>query len=296
VERSRAIFLNARSGKSLDKGNLVPALRRAGLSADIHCIPADGDVTDWLANVSRDYDVLIAAGGDGTVSAVAAAAVSSGKTLGVIPAGTLNHFARDLGIPLELDKAVAVVAANHVRQLDVAVVNESLFINNASIGAYPAMIWERNRAREKGFPRLVAQGIAVFRAWLDLRSIKVRVGADTAEFVRRSPLVFVGNSKYEVEGLRLGKRLTMTDGSLSVYVLADSGRLDALTLPIRALLGRLEAHEKFEGFQAASVSIEAARHRIGVAIDGEMYVLAPPLRFSIKPRALRAIVPVAQDS
>lgn len=296
MEPSRAIFLNPQSGKSPDGDHLERAMRRAGLIADIHRIPTDRDVAPWLADVSRDYDVLIAAGGDGTASAVAAAAVGCGKTLGVIPSGTLNHFARDLEIPLELDKAAAVVAAGHTRVVDVAAVNDSIFINNASLGAYPAMLWERNRAREKGLPRPLAQGVAVVRAWLDLRSIRVRVGTDGAQFVRRSPLVFVGNSKYEVQGIKLGRRLTMTDGSLWVYALLDSGRLDALSLPFRALLGRLESHDKFEICQAGSVTIDVARRRIGVAIDGEIRVLTPPLRFSIRPNALRTIVPATQGT
>lgn len=289
-----AIVLNPRSGSAPGQAELARALEGAAVRADIHCIPGEG-AADWITRIANEYETLVAAGGDGTVSTIAAAAVKTGKTMGVIPAGTLNHFARDAGIPQQLDEAIAVVAARHTVLLDVGVVNDQIFINNASIGAYPRMVWERSQARQRGLPRPIASALAIIETWLELRSVTVRLCVDNREMVRRSPFVFVGNSEYEVEGMQFGKRPTMTDGRLSLYVAPDSGRLDALALPARALLGRLKQHEKFEAWTASSISMEMSRREVSVALDGEIRMLETPLRFHVKRHALKTIVPPKKE-
>ena len=247
-----------------------------------------------MTDIARQYDILVAAGGDGTASSVAAAAITTGKTFGVIPTGTLNHFARDAGIPMELNDALAAIAAGQTRVLDCGEVNGVVFINNASVGAYPRLVLERDRARRKGLPRSVALSLAVVRTWLKLRTITVRLCVDGKELIRRTPFVFVGNSEYEVEGIQFGRRPAMTDGKLSLYVLPESGRLDSLALSARALLRRLKDHQKFERYQASSISIELSRRRVGVALDGELRLLESPLRFHVRRHALRTIVPATQ--
>ena len=241
--------------------------------------------------IAAEYDLLVAAGGDGTVSTIAAAAVRSGKRFGVLPCGTLNHFARDTGIPLDLDAAAAVLAAGHTRALDIGVVNDHIFINNASIGAYPRMIWERSRARERGLPRPIAMTLAVTRTWFDLRSVTARLSVDGRELVRRTPFIFVGNSEYEVTGTDIGKRMTMTDGKLSLYMAPRFGRGHALLLPLHVLFGTLEKHERFEAIQAASITIDMPRPRVSVALDGEVRILESPLHFSVHHGALITVVP-----
>jgi len=286
------VVLNRRSGSAPDETAVAEALQRAGLTADIVPVPSAmgaGSIDDTAAQ----YDVLVAAGGDGTVSTVAGAAVRAGKVFGVIPGGTLNHFARDAGIPLDLDEAAALLAAGHTRRLDVGVVNDRIFINNASIGAYPRMVWERNRARKRGLPRPIAVGFAVARTWFDLRSVAARLTIDGRELVRSTPFIFIGNSAYDVEGTDIGRRPTMTDGKLSLYMAPRFGRGDALLLPVRVLLKTLEEHERFESFDAAAISIETSSARVSVGIDGEIRMLDAPLRFSVQSDALETILPEA---
>ncbi|MEX2273099.1 MAG: diacylglycerol kinase family protein [Vicinamibacterales bacterium] len=290
-----AVVLNHRSGKAPAEQKLRDALEQAGLgSADILRVPAamGGGSVDHTA---ASCDVIVAAGGDGTVSTVAAAAARHGKTLGVIPCGTLNHFARDAGIPLALDEAVAVLASGHTRLLDVGDVNGHVFINNASIGAYPRMVWERNRAREKGLPRPLAVGLAVARTWFDLRSIAVRLSVDGTDMIRSSPFIFVGNSEYEIEGTSIGRRTTMTDGKLSLYMAPKFDRLDALLLPARVLLKSLERHENFEAMAASVITIEPSARRVAMALDGEIRTLDAPLRFTVRQNAVRTILPSQTD-
>lgn len=285
----RVIVLNSRSGTALEREKLDEALARTGCGADV--IEAGEDIGGVVRRAARDYDVLIASGGDGTVSTVAAAAVEGERVFGVIPSGTLNHFARDAGIPADLDEALAVILGGHTRLFDVGDVNGHLFLNNASMGAYPRMVWERNRARRFGLPRPIAMGFAVARTWMGLRSMAVRVSVDGTVFVRRTPFIFVGNSKYEVEGTKLGARLTMTDGDLSLYMAPRFGRADALLLPVRVLRRTLASHETFEAMTASAISVETARRRVSAALDGEVRVFQPPLRFTVRPKALTVLTP-----
>jgi diacylglycerol kinase family enzyme len=289
------VVLNHRSGSAPGQAALEEALQRAGIKADIHAVPA-GMGAGSIDHTAAQYDVLIAAGGDGTVSTVAGAAARAGKVFGVIPCGTLNHFARDAGIPLDLDAALAVLAAGRTRRLDVGVVNDWIFINNASIGAYPRMVWERNRARERGLPRPLAAALAVARTWLDLRSIAARLNIDGREIVRSTPFIFIGNSAYDVEGTAIGRRPTMTDGTLSLYMAPRFGRADALLLPMRVLLKTLEAHERFEAFEAEAISIETSGARVSVGLDGEIRMLDAPLRFGVMRHVLQTIVPAASGT
>lgn len=285
-----AVVLNRRSGTAAEPEALQLAFAKHGLAADLYEVPAvmGGPAADQIA---RDYDVLVAAGGDGTASTVAAAAAAAGRTFGLVPSGTFNHFARDTGIPSTLDEAVAVLAAGRTRLLDIGDVNGHIFINNASLGAYPRMVWERNRARAAGLPRWAAGAVAVTRTWLGLRSMAVRVTVDGTPYVRRTPFIFVGNSEYEVAGTDLGKRPSMTDGTLSLYMAPRFGRADALLLPARVLLKTLEKHERFEAFSAAAISIETARTKVSVGLDGEVRMIEAPLQFHVRRNALRAILP-----
>jgi len=286
------VVLNRRSGTAPSQADLQAAFDRAGIAVDILTVPSamGGGSIDHTAT---SYEVLVAAGGDGTVSTVAAAAARHGRTLGVIPCGTLNHFARDAGIPGDLDEAIAVLAAGRTRLLDVGDLNGYIFINNASIGAYPRMVWERNRARKKGLPRPLAMTVAVMKTWFDLRSIAVRLSVDGVDMVRSSPFIFIGNSEYEVEGTSIGSRTTMTDGKLSLYLAPKFGRVDALLVPARVLLRTLEEHEKFEAVSAAAITIEPSDRRVTVALDGEIRTFDAPLRFSVRHDMLRTILPPA---
>ena len=183
-----AVILNPRSGSAPGREELARALDAGGIAAEIHCVPP-ADVSPWLAGIANRYDTLVAAGGDGTVSTVAAVALRTAKTLGVIAGGTSNHFARDLGLPARLDATIGVLAASATSLLDVGLVNDRIFLNNASIGAYPHMVWQRTRARQRGLPRPLASSLAVIDTWLGLgahhnSSLRGSAGAHSSKSVR----------------------------------------------------------------------------------------------------------------
>ena len=285
-----SVVLNREAGRAPAPDALAQALARGLPGAEVIEIARSVE-SGAFERAAAGADLLVAAGGDGTVSAVAAAAARTGRPFGVIPCGTLNHFARDMGIPAALDEAIAVIAAGHTRAIDTGDLNGRMFVNNASAGAYPRLVWERNRARRRGLPRPAAMGVAVARTWMGLRSDTVRLTVDGVALVRRTPFIFVGNSSYEVEGTEIGRRPVMTDGTLSLCMAPKFGRIDALLLPVRVLARTLERHERFETLTAELVVVRTGRPRVRVALDGEVRVFGGPLSFAVRRNAVTVVAP-----
>ena len=286
-----AVIRNPRSGSAPEVAALESALRDGGLTAPVLDAPEGAELASWIDQVAQTHDVVVATGGDGTVSTVAAAAAKWRKTLGVIATGTLNHFARDAGIPIEIEDAIDVIRNGAHRCMDVGSINDRIFLNNVSIGNYPRMVHERERLEKSGRSRPVAAAMAIARTWWHLRKYTAELVIDEREIIRRSPFIVVGNGSYTLSGLSLGQRDQISDGKLSLYVAPPTGRIGVLALPLRALVGRLEEQEQFETFSASTIRIGFRYRRIGVAIDGEVLELAPPLEFKIRRQALRVMVP-----
>jgi diacylglycerol kinase family enzyme len=290
VERI-AVVRNPNSGTAPDAAALEQALRNAGVSARVVDSPAGDAFVPWLDRLAADNDVLVAAGGDGTVSAVANAAVKAGKTLAIIPAGTLNHFARDCGIPAGLDEALAVIRSGRDQSVDIGSVNGHLFLNNVSLGNYPRMVRKRTVLERRGLSRRVAGAVAALQTWWDLRKMPVALRLDDRDLFRNSPFIVVANGSYELSGFSLGKREQINDSRLSIYVAPPSGRFGALLLPMRALAGTLESHEQFETLEATAVTASFRFPRVAAGIDGEVRELQSPLVFAIQRQSLRVRVP-----
>jgi diacylglycerol kinase family enzyme len=289
--RTVSVILNRSSGSAADKIQTLQSLvANAGLKADVLQV-SGAEIATAALRAARAGHVLVAAGGDGTASTVAGVAVRNGATFGVIPLGTLNHFARDAGIPLELDKAVATIAAGGTRALDVGLMNDATFLNNVSLGLYPQLVWERQREQSRGHRKSVAFLIALVRTWRHYPTVGVHMTVDNVELLRRTPFVFIGNGEYHAEGMNLGTRASLNSGTLSVYLAPGVGRLEFLQLPIRALRGRLRDAVKFESFPACDVRIETRGRLIDVALDGELRSEKTPLRCTIRRGALTTLVP-----
>ena len=238
-------------------------------------------------------DALIAAGGDGTVSTVADVAVRSGATFGVIPLGTLNHFAKDAGIPLDVDAAVDVLATGRPVPLDTGSLNARTFVNNASLGLYARMVEERQAEERRGRRKWTAFSIALARVWRSIPQLTVRLTVDGRPLVRRTPLVLVGNGDYQEAGLRLGHRASLTAGHLSIYLAPECDRLEMLWLALRAIAGRFPADIKLEEFRACEVTIEPRAGEARVATDGELAWISPPFTCRIRRGTLRTLLPFA---
>ena len=290
--RPRVVIVrNPRSGSAVDIAPLRQAVDEAGISAEIVDIPKGPQFEKWIDALAGSYDVIAAAGGDGTVSSVAAAVARAGKTLAVIPTGTMNHFARDAGIPTELDAAIALLGTGRPRAVDLGSVNNRFFLNNASLGSYPRMVDERTALERRGRSRRIAAIVAVARTWWRLRSVTAALTIDGRDLIRRSPFIVVGNGRYVLSGFSLSRRHTISDCQLSLYVAPRAGRLGALSLPLRALFGTLDRYEQFETFAANEITITVSQRRILTGIDGEVHELESPLRFTVRPGALQVLLP-----
>jgi diacylglycerol kinase family enzyme len=286
-----AILLNA----AVDESH-APAIAKAfashGVVADIRSLPGADLKEAAAAAVREGADVVVMGGGDGTMNAGASALAGTGKAMGVLPLGTLNHFARDLGIPGDVEGAVGTIVNGKPRSIDVGEANGHVFVNNSSIGVYPAAVAEREVRRKRHGQ---AKWPAMFRAALATLHRYPLVTVELAMLegsVRiTTPIVFVGNNRYDIDFFKLGSRQSLDRGELWLYVLRDSGRFGLAKLAMRALLGRLRQSRDFEALGLTSVTVEDRRAILRIAIDGELVPLRTPIRYRIRPGDLRVMTP-----
>lgn len=280
------------AGQPATDAAIAARFAAAGIEATMVLLSPGQDVTETARAASARTPIVIAAGGDGTVSGVAAALAGTSTVLGVLPVGTLNHFAKDLRIPIDLDAAVATIAGGRVASIDVGAVNDHVFVNNSSIGIYPSVVEVREQLRQAGHGKWVAMAIATLRVLRHYRGVRVRLTANGRQAVWRTPFVFVGNNEYTIEGLRVGGRARLDAGRLFAYV---APRLRAHQLPmlfIRAWLGRGGTAEAFEIESALELWVDTLRpRRVRVALDGEVLTMTTPLHYRIRPGALRVLLP-----
>jgi diacylglycerol kinase family enzyme len=291
-----AIILNPGSGARTDQEarqqELVGWFAERGRRATVFAATPEAPVDRQAAMaVERGCRLAVAAGGDGTVNAVASAVLGREIPLAVLPTGTLNHFAKDLGIPLELPEAVRVACEGVERAVDVGEVNGRIFLNNSSIGVYPRIVELRNRYGGRGAAKWLA---ALWASLVVLRRrpfLGVRIRAEDEVVVRRTPFVFVGNNEYRMVGLRAASRDSLQDGVLAVYVMRGSHRSGVLGLAWRVFWGGVDRVDELDLLTVAEAEIETRRRRLQVSMDGEVAVLESPLAYRVRPGALRVLAP-----
>ena len=276
-----SVILNARSGGAGDMAQRLAGLyRAASVEPAIHV--ANGAELGALARraIATGAKLVVAAGGDGTVSTVAGVLAGTASTLGVIPLGTLNHFARDLAIPLDIAAAVVNTLRGRPRLIDAGEVNGRIFLNNSSIGLYPAMVHRRAKLeRRLGRGKWQAMLWAAHTVLGSHPFMDLTLELDGVSHRRRTPF------------FNIGRRERLDAGVLSVYLTHRAGRRQLLGLGLRALTGRLKQARDFEGATATRLRIESRHTRLLVAIDGEVAAFDLPLEYRIKARALRVIGP-----
>jgi diacylglycerol kinase family enzyme len=291
-----AVIINGSAGKGHDD-DLASDLRHkfaaSGIDARV-TLARGGDEMIAAARAALDggMAIVVAGGGDGTINAVASVMAGTGVAFGVLPLGTLNHFARDAGIPLGLDEAIATVVDGRRRNVDVGEVNERIFLNNSSLGLYPDIVRDREKQQQRlGRNKWVAALWATLGALRRYPFLSLRLRLDEGDLARRTPFVFIGNNEYTMAGLSIGARSALDGGKLSLYVAQRPGRLGLVRLGWRALTGRLAQEKDFDVLLADAMQIDSRHKRIRVATDGEVTVMTTPLRYRIRPGALSVIVP-----
>jgi YegS/Rv2252/BmrU family lipid kinase len=267
-------------------------LDRAGIEADLELIDGGEYEVRCRAVAERGDPLLIVGGGDGSISAAASALVGSGTALGILPLGTLNHFARDLGIPPDLDKAAQLIARGTERQVDVAEMNGQVFINNSAIGLYPLMVVDRELQRKRlGRSKRLAMVVASLRTLMRFRHQRLTLTVNDEKARVDTPLLFVGNNDYRVDLGAPGRRDSLEDGQLCVLVLRKKTRGGLIAATIRALLNRSRPDDMVRIEGAERLRVASSRSRLTVSLDGEVVRAAPPLDYRIRKHALRVIAP-----
>lgn len=235
---------------------------------------------------------ILVAGGDGTIATAAAALVKTETELAILPTGTLNHFARDLGIPSAPAEALALAAIGTSRQVDVGMVNERVFLNTSSVGAYVHFV----RVREYTEPRFgyaIASCIAAFRMMLQLRLVAVEIEVDGESRIYRTPMVFIGVGERELQLPKLGKRVPKGKRGLHIMVVRGRSRGAMLAMGLNAVARGVETASRtpeLDSFIVDKCSITLYRNGM-IAADGELVRLGQSLQYRLERDALRVVCP-----
>lgn len=289
------VIINASSGaghKASVQQVLAEKFKATGTDARISLAGNGAEVVKLAQQAARsDAETIVAGGGDGTVNSVAAAVIEYNKTLGVLPLGSMNHFAKDLHLPLDLESAIATIVAGHAIRVDVGDVNGRIFLNNSSLGLYPRIIREREKVQRLGWgkwPAYIWAALAVLRRYPFL---DIRMSVDGKELTGRTPFVFIGNNKYEMERLNIVHRACLNKGELSLYITNRIGRLGLIRLALLALLAGLHQEKDFLALTTKEIWIGTKHQQLRVALDGEAIVMEPQLHYRVRPGALRVLAP-----
>lgn len=287
------LFLNRSSGARLPPLD-GEGLREAAAERGLNVVDLDGEVD--ISHVIRERvrygeRLFIAAGGDGTVNHVIQALVNTEAVLGVIPSGTYNHFARDLGIPLDWRAALEVACNGATRQIDTGRINDRFFVNNVSLGLYTRFVAHRE---EKGrdYPRWKAR---LYAAYVTLRKyphVNLTVETEHRHEVIRTHVFMVSNNGYDLSRIGVeAPRDRMTEGRVSVYWLPHIPRWQMMRFVARYLAGRMRETPGFRSFRTMRMRVQASRETLDVGVDGELFEMATPLVITAVPQSLNVKVP-----
>ena len=286
------------AGKKRDdlRAELEGAFSKHAISANFEFVPGSQLQAAAERAVKRatagEIDAIVAGGGDGTIHTVASAVAGTDIPLGIIPLGTLNHFAKDLKIPLAVENAVAVISGGVHRSVDVGEVNGEIFINNSSIGIYPYVVLDRDRRRKRqGLSKWPAMIMAGFRAFWNLPLHRLRIRAQNWQEACRSPCVFIGNNEYHLKGSSFGSRERLDGGELCLFVARQQSRLALLWVAVRCVAGLVDKSD-LRTVATPAVDVSSRRKRLLVAFDGEIQWMQTPLHYRTRPAALRVLAPL----
>jgi diacylglycerol kinase family enzyme len=293
------VIMNRGAGGPGDpQARILELFRTQGETPRIVQPNGNDDIRSIAREVAESGErIIVAAGGDGTISAVAAELAGKDKILGVLPIGTLNHFAKDLRIPLDLEAAVRTISDGEIATVDAGEVNGRIFINNSNLGIYPHIVSRREAQQQR-----LSRGKWLAFLWATIQALRrfpfldLEISIEGRQIFRRTAFLFVGNNQYEIAGFNLGSRSCVNAGKLGLYFSHRTGRLGLFRLAFRALFGRVDQEKDFDVFCVGEARIETRKRRLLVALDGEIERMETPLHYRIRPGALRVLVPKGKVS
>tara|TARA_R100000365_G_scaffold3283_1_gene10557 strand:- start:1633 stop:2598 length:966 start_codon:yes stop_codon:yes gene_type:complete len=296
-QRRFHLVLNVNSGTVQALGVTSDTLKAMfaahGLEVTIDADPHT-PLSDRIRNaVDSDADTIIAAGGDGTVTALATAIIHSDKNLAILPLGTANLLARDLGMPLDLDEAIGALRDMEPLAIDVSEVNGTIFLHKAVIGVIPELAAGREYIRGQGFSAKIGFIRYFFRRISRARRLALEITTGEGRSrIERVQAIAVASNAYD-EGLgRFFHRDKLDTGLLTIYVLRHLRAGDVFRLATGMLAGHWRDYDALDISTARSVTIRSKKPRLQLMIDGEVQSMEAPLRFKIYPRALSVLAPL----
>ena len=286
-------YLNA-DGGSADAAR--EALTGAGF--EVQEVEPDALGEELGAAVQAGAKRIVVAGGDGTIATAAGAVAKKATELAILPAGTLNHFAKDHGIPEDLAAAAEVAKGATIEKADVGYVGDSIFLNTSSIGAYVTFVRTRERF-EKSLGYKIASFVALLRMFTSLRTFSVELEVEGEKRSYRTPMVFIGAGERELKLPTLGNR--KEGGRRGLHVMIVQGRKPArlFAIALAAIArGTKEAGRMphFDEFIVDSCRIELTRPSATIGIDGELKGMDSPLDYRIERDAINLVVPAPQSA
>jgi diacylglycerol kinase family enzyme len=298
------VVVNAGSGRAETEqrcSTIKDVLERAGRACHLALVDDPSRLAstadDMATRAAASGSVLVAAGGDGTINTVAHAALRHGCTFGVLPQGTFNYFGRTNGVPEDLAGAVDALLHSKVRRVQIGMVNQRIFLVNASVGLYPRLLEEREHDKQQyGRSRLVALLSAIKTALRPHRRLHITLELDGKLSSLRTSTLFVGNNRLQMEQLGLeplGEALD--EGQLAALAPKPVGRAGLLGLLLRGAVGNLAHAPQLHAFAFRKMTVHAprvyGRRWIKVATDGEVTELQMPLEFQAVEGRLALLVP-----
>ena len=273
------------------------AMRAAGIMGKVELLDGAGVARRAKEAVAAKAPLVIAGGGDGSISAAAAAIAGSDTVLGILPLGTLNHLARDLSVPFDIEKAAAVIGEGHKRCIDVAELSGRIFVNNSALGLYPLMVVDREvQEKRRGRSKKLAMVVAAARTIIRFRHSRVTICADGERLQIDTPLLFVGNNDYDVALPAAGKRHSLDSGKLCVMILRQKGRWGLFGIATRTLFGVARDDDMIRLDSVDELRVESRRTHLTASIDGETEQLKSPLIYRIRAGALHVMAPMMETA
>ncbi|MFL6726187.1 MAG: diacylglycerol/lipid kinase family protein [Sphingomicrobium sp.] len=271
---------------------VAKALDNAGVDAEVELVSGGDCAARCRGIAERGDELLVVGGGDGTISAAASGLVGTETLLGILPLGTLNHFARDLGIPTTLEAAARLISRRTERRVDIAEMNGRVFINNSAIGLYPLMIIDRDLQRRRfGRSKRLAMLVASLRTLARFNHQRLTLTVNDEKARVDTPLLFVGNNDYRIDIAAPGQRDSIEDGVLSVFVMRKKTRAGFVAASIRALFNRARDDDMVRIDDVQQLRVDSRRRQLAVSLDGEVVHTIPALDYRIRRKALRVIAP-----
>ena len=297
------IVMNAGSGRSDTEGRkaaIQNVLEEAGRRYELFVVDDPRQLPTTARRAvelaQQQQGVVVAAGGDGTISTVAHAVWKSGRPFGVLPQGTFNYFSRTYGIPTDITEATRVTLNGTVQPVQVGLVNDRVFLVNASLGLYPQLLEDREAYKKQfGRSRFVAVGAGIMSMLRGYRQLVIQLEYEDKAQVVRTPTLVVGNSALQLEQLGISEANAPRQEQLVAITLRPVGTLAMVWLLLRGALGQLGEAENVLSFAFKRLTVRPrhsyGRRRLKVAMDGEVTWLSMPLVFEVAPTPLLLLVP-----